>query len=74
MIRQELRELQERDKRKDSVIVRGLEASSPADLVAKFAVLTETNMGKQVELSQVKAIPYHPDICRDKIANADDKK
>ena len=74
VVRQELRELQERDKRKDSVIVRGLEASSPADLAARFAELTQTNMGKRIELTEVKAIPSHPDIYRAKIMNADDKK
>ena len=74
VVRQELRELQERDKRKDSVVVRGLEASSPADLAARFAELTQTIMGKRVELSEVKAIPSHPDIYRAKIMNADDKK
>lgn len=74
VVRQELKELQERDKRKDSVIVRGLEASSPADLAAKFTVLTETIMGKRVELAEVKVIPSHPDIYRAKILNADDKK
>ena len=48
-----------------------MEVSSPAELIAKFAVLAEANMGKCVELSEVKATPSHPDIYRAKILNAD---
>ena len=74
VVRQELRELQKRDKHRESVIVHGLEASSPAVLVTRFAELTENNMGKRVELTEVRAIPSHPDLYRAKILNAGDRK
>ena len=37
-------------------------------------MLTETIIGKSIELSEVKAIPSHPDNYRAKIINADEKK
>ena len=74
MVREELKELQEREKRKESVIIRGLEASSPSDLVIKFSELTQHLMGTTVEISEVKAIPSHPDIYRAKIINANNRK
>ena len=74
MVREELKELQEREKRKESVIIRGLEASSASDLVIKFSELTQHLMGTTVEISEVKAIPSHPDIYRAKIINANNRK
>lgn len=74
IVREELKELQEREKRKDSVIIRGLEASSASDLVTKFSELTGHLMGTRVEVSDVRAIPSHPHIYRAKIMNANNRK
>ena len=74
VVRQELKELQEREKRKDSIIVRGVEAASPDDFVAKFSELTQHSMGMRVELTDVRAIPSHPDLYRAKILNINDRK
>lgn len=74
VVRQELKELQEREKRKDSIIIRGMEAASPADLQAKFSELTQHSMGMHVELSDIRAIPSHPDLYRAKVLNINDRK
>lgn len=74
VVRQELKELQEREKRKDSIIVRGIEAASPADLQAKFSELTQHSMGMRVELTDIRAIPSHPDLYRAKILNINERK
>ena len=73
-VRRELRELLERDKRRESVIIRGLSASSPAALVTKFGEMTEKVMGFRVELTAVVPIPNHPDLWRAKIMCNDDRK
>ena len=59
-IREEVRELAERDKRKHSVIIKGLGASTPRDMTLKFKRLTSEVMDKTVEVTEVTAIPNHP--------------
>ena len=74
IVRQELREMHERDKRRDSVIIRGLKATTPRGLVTEFADVTQRVMGTKVELSDVVIIPGHGGICRAKILNPSEKK
>ena len=73
-IREELREMHERDKRRDSVIIRGLKADSPRGIVNEFADLTEKKMGARIQLSDVVMIPKHTGICRAKIPNPTERQ
>lgn len=74
IVRKELREMHERDKRKDSIIIRGLRATTPRGIVAEFADVTQRVMGTRVEVSDVVPIPGHGGICRAKILNPSEKK
>lgn len=67
VIREEIREIREREKRKHSIIIRGLGASSPRDAALKFAETAVSVFALVVELTDVVAIPGHPDLYRAKI-------
>lgn len=73
-LRRELRELLERDKRRDSVVIRGLSVTSPGALVAKFGDMTQKVLGVRVVLTDVVRIPNYPDLWRAKIKCDDDRK
>ena len=62
IVHEELKELKERDKRKEYVIIKGLKAASISDLATKFEQLTEHQMGLRVSLSDIAAIPGHTGI------------
>lgn len=63
----------ERDKRKHSIIIKGLGASTPRDMALKFRRLTSEVMDKPVEVTEVTAIPNHPQIFRAKILDEDNR-
>ena len=73
-IREEVREVQEREKRRQSVIIRGLGASSPSGAATSFAALSEKMFGTRVELSHVVTIPKHGDLFRAKILDEELRK
>lgn len=74
VIRQEIKELREREKRKDSVIVRGLTSSTLGDVVKEFGEITSTLIGSRVVLSDVVRIPDHPELIRAKITDEGKRK
>ena len=74
IVRKELREMHERDKRRDSIIIRGLKATTPRGVVAEFAEITQRKMGTRVEVSDVVIIPGHTGICRAKIYSSAERK
>ena len=74
LIRQEIQELREREKRKDSIIIRGLTSSSPADVVAEFEEISSLMIGCRVTLSNIVRIPDHPELCRAKILDEGKRK
>ena len=74
VIRQEIKELREREKRKDSIIVRGLTSSTPGDAVEEFGEITSMLIGSRVVLSDVVRIPDHPELIRAKITDEDKRK
>ena len=73
-IREEVREVQEQAKRRQSVVIRGLGVSSPNSAVTSFSDLTEKMFGTKVELSDVVAIPNNQDLLRAKILNEEHRK
>ena len=74
IIRDEVKEIREREKRRHSVIVKGLKVKSGAELIDKFGHMTGEVMGTVVSLSEVAVIPNHPDVFRAKIMNDDHRK
>ena len=74
IVHEELKEMREREKRRQSVIIKGLRASSSGDLTSKFEQLTEQVMGSKVSLSDVSSISGHPNIYRAKIMSDDLRK
>ena len=73
-IREELRELKEREKRKESIIVKGLKANSATDFSTSFVQLAEKQFGVKVVLAEVQKISGHADIFRVKIAHDDTRR
>ena len=74
VIRQEIKEIREREKRKDSIIVRGLTSSTLGDAVEEFGEITSMLIGSRVVLSDVVRIPDHPELIRAKITDEDKRK
>ena len=66
-IRKEVQEMNEREKRRSSIIVKGLSANSPRDLAQQFSQLTQEVMSVPATLTEVSKIPGHPNIFRAKI-------
>ena len=66
-IRKEVQELNEREKRRSSIIIKGLSASSPRELTQKFSQMTQEVMSLAPTLTDVSQIPNHPNIYRAKI-------
>ena len=60
----------EREKRKDSVVIRGLQGTTPTQLSAEFRELTLKMMGTQVDLTDIVLIPGHTGLCRGKILDS----
>ena len=73
-VREEVREVQEQAKRRQSVIIRGLGASSPSGADSSFTALSEKMFGTGVELTDVVAIPNHQDLYRAKILNEEHRR
>lgn len=66
-IRKEVQELNEREKRRSSIIIKGISASSPRELTQKFSLMTQEVMSLAPTLTDVSRIPNHPNIYRAKI-------
>lgn len=73
-IREEVREMQEQAKRRQSVIIRGLGVSSSSGVASSFSSLTERMFGMKVELSDVVSIPNHQDLYRAKVLNEEHRR
>ena len=73
-IREEVRELREREKRRNSIIIKGLQASSVGELVAKFEQMSETQLGGKVKLTDVVKIPNQTHMYRANIASDEQRK
>ena len=59
--------MNEREKRRSSIIIKGLKANSPRDLAQKFSQLTQELMSFPTTLTDVTQIPRHANIFRAKI-------
>ena len=74
IIRDELREIREQEKRRQSIIVKGLKASSASDFKLRFGQLCDDVMGVKADLSDVKPISGHPNIFRAKVVDDTERK
>ena len=54
VVRQEVRELQEREKRRFSLVIRGLASNTPTGVVAEFEDVTSSVMGTKVTLNSLR--------------------
>lgn len=74
LVRQEVREIQEREKRRNSLVIRGLTATTAAQVVSEFGDITSTMMGTRVTLSNVVKIPNNSGLWRAKLIDPDERK
>lgn len=74
VIRQEMKEMQERAKRRQSIIIKGIHAQSARDLVSKFGDLSQNFAGERVELSDIVPIANHSDLFRAKVLNDEHRR
>ena len=68
-IREEVREVEEQTKRKDSVIIRGLKAENEGDLCEKFKAVSSRLIGSEIVLSGIVCINKEKDMYRAKIVS-----
>ena len=66
--------MQERSKRRQSVIIKGIHAQTARQLATKFGDLSENFVGTRVELSDVVPITNHSDLYRAKILNEEHRR
>ena len=71
MVKDEVKEMQEREKRRHSVIVKGLKAKTTEECATNFKRMTEEVMGVGITLSDIIPIPNHPHLFRGKILNVE---
>ena len=64
VVREELRELEERKKRQHSLVIRGLRVKTAAEAVARFGEITEFLTGERITLSEVCQIKSDTDLFR----------
>ena len=74
VIVEEVREMQEREKRKQSIIVKGLNTSSTAEATRLFRELTSSKFGCEVTLTEVSSIKDHAGMFRAKIVSDEQRK
>ena len=66
--------MKERDKRRHSIIVKGLKATSPTDFASKFGQLAEELTGSKMDLSETSVVTGHAKIYRTKIIDDNQRK
>ena len=72
-IREEVLEVREREKRRSSVVIKGLSARTPETLATEFAEMTSVMMGCRVSLTDIVKIKDHPELCRGKIMDSEQR-
>lgn len=69
VVREELRELQEQQKRRSSLVIRGLGASSASSAITAFEHVSEFLTNQKVTLTDVVRIPSESDLFRGKVTD-----
>ena len=73
-IRREVQEMNEREKRRSSIIVKGLSANSSREIAQKFSQITQDIMGFPTSLSDITQIQRHSGMFRAKILDDEVRK
>ena len=74
VVREELRELQEQQKRRGSLVIRGMGADSAADAIHRFETISEHLINQRVTLTDVVKIPSESDLYRGKVSDDSARK
>ena len=74
VIVEEVREMQEREKRKHSIIIKGLNTSSTAEASRLFREISSSKFGCEVFLTEVSSIKDHAGMFRAKITSDEQRK
>ena len=74
VVRQEIRELREREKRRFSLVIRGLMSNTQAGVIAEFGEVTSTMMGTRVTLTEVVKIPNNAGLWRANVLNLEHRE
>ena len=74
VVREELRELQEQQKRRTSLVIRGLCAGSADEAVRRFETVSEYLINQKVTLTDVVKIPSESDLYRGKVLDDNTRK
>ena len=74
VVREELLELDERKKRRASLVIRGLGAPTAADAAVKFAEVTQSLIGEKVVLSETCRIRTDADLYRGNVHSTRQRK
>lgn len=72
-IREEVLEVREREKRRFSVVIKGLSARTPDTIATEFGEITSVMMGCRVSLTDIVRIKDHPELCRGKIMDSEQR-
>ena len=67
LIREEVKELKEREKRREFLVIKGLPASSSTDFRSKFEQLALDYLETRVDTPEIRIIPGHANLFRVRI-------
>jgi hypothetical protein len=73
-IREEVREMDERNKRRDSIIIRGLDAENQLEVKQKFNIISSHLLGTAPDLSNIVCIDRTKKLYRGKIVDGEARK
>ena len=74
VVREELRELQEQQKRRSSLVIRGLGAGTASAAISAFEQVSQYLTNQKVTLTDVVRIPSESDLFRGKVTDDDARR
>ena len=74
VVAEEVREMREREKRKQSIIIKGLNTGSVAEAIRMFKDLSSSKFGWEITLSDVTSIKDHTGMFRARIMSDEQRK
>ena len=73
-IQEEIREMDERSKRRDSIVIRGLEGSNDHEANEQFKPIVRHIIGRDIQLDNFTCINREKNLFRGKITSSDDRR
>ena len=74
VIAEEVREMREREKRKQSIIIKSQSSKSTAEVISLFKELSSSKFGREITLTEVSSIKDHTGMFRAKITSDELRK